>query len=174
MAIQQRRGNKVDFNPSKMLPGEWAVALDTETIWMCVAPGRCIELGSASTLLPLILEAEAWAAGTKDGEPVESSDPQYHNNAKYYAENAEVDCNDAEAWAVGKINGEDVPSTDPRYHNNAKYWADQAASSSGTAPATPERLGVVKPDNETITVDEDGTIHGASQINIVGKGVIIG
>lgn len=32
--------------------------------------------------------AEAWAEGTKDGVPVTSSDPQYHNNAKYWAEQA--------------------------------------------------------------------------------------
>lgn len=30
--------------------------------------------------------AEAWAVGTKDGVPVTNSDPQFENNAKYYAE----------------------------------------------------------------------------------------
>lgn len=33
-------------------------------------------------------DAEAWAVGERDGEPVPSSDPTYHNNAKYYASNA--------------------------------------------------------------------------------------
>lgn len=32
------------------------------------------------------LDAEAYAVGTRDGEPVESDDPAYHNNAKYFAE----------------------------------------------------------------------------------------
>jgi hypothetical protein len=32
--------------------------------------------------------AEAWAVGTKNGIDVCSSDPQYHNNAKYYKEQA--------------------------------------------------------------------------------------
>lgn len=31
-------------------------------------------------------QAEAWAVGTIDEEPVTSEDPQYHNNAKYYAD----------------------------------------------------------------------------------------
>lgn len=35
-----------------------------------------------------VYDAEAWAEGTKDGVPVTSSDPQYHNNAKYWAEQA--------------------------------------------------------------------------------------
>lgn len=32
------------------------------------------------------LAAEGYAVGTHDGEPVPSTDPAYHNNAKYYAE----------------------------------------------------------------------------------------
>lgn len=34
-------------------------------------------------------EAEAWAVGERDGEPVPSTDPTYHNNAKYYSEVAQ-------------------------------------------------------------------------------------
>lgn len=34
--------------------------------------------------------AEAWAVGTKDGTPVTSSDPQYNNYAKYWAEYAQT------------------------------------------------------------------------------------
>jgi hypothetical protein len=32
--------------------------------------------------------AEAWARGTKDGTDVPSTDPTYHNNSKYYADQA--------------------------------------------------------------------------------------
>lgn len=35
-------------------------------------------------------ESEAWAVGTKHGEPVPPDAPQYENNAKYYAEAAEA------------------------------------------------------------------------------------
>ena len=31
MAIQMRRGQYKDFDPDKMLPGEWAVAIDNDT-----------------------------------------------------------------------------------------------------------------------------------------------
>ena len=34
-------------------------------------------------------DSEAWAVGTKNGIDVGSGDPQYHNNAKYYAEQME-------------------------------------------------------------------------------------
>lgn len=44
MAIQNRRGNFVDFDPYKMLAGEFAYSLDTEELYYCVSPGivkRC-------------------------------------------------------------------------------------------------------------------------------------
>ncbi len=34
--------------------------------------------------------AEAWAVGTRNGEPVPPTDPAYHNNAKFHAENTDV------------------------------------------------------------------------------------
>lgn len=36
-------------------------------------------------------DAEAYAVGTRDGSDVPSTDPTYHNNAKYYAESLQVD-----------------------------------------------------------------------------------
>ena len=50
MAIQMRRGQMVDFDPSKMLPGEWAVSVDEDTnkrfVWMCFAPGQVKRMGT--------------------------------------------------------------------------------------------------------------------------------
>lgn len=43
MAIQMRRGAYAQFDPSKMLAGEWAVSIDNESqkqmVYMCFAPG---------------------------------------------------------------------------------------------------------------------------------------
>ena len=39
MSIQMRQGNDADFDPSKMLPGEWAVSTDKKIIYMCFSPG---------------------------------------------------------------------------------------------------------------------------------------
>lgn len=46
MAIQVRRGNEVEFDPAKMLPGEWAVSLDTKYVRMCFAPGECLRMAT--------------------------------------------------------------------------------------------------------------------------------
>lgn len=46
MAIQVRRGNEVDFDPSRMLPGEWAVSLDSKYVRMCFSPGVCLRMAT--------------------------------------------------------------------------------------------------------------------------------
>jgi hypothetical protein len=43
-------------------------------------------------------DAEAWATGTRGGQPVPSTDPTYQNNSKYYAENCIGMITDAQ-WA---------------------------------------------------------------------------
>ena len=92
-------------------------------------------------------DAEAWAVGQRDGSDVESTDPTYHNNSKYHAEQASGSAtsaagsataaagskSDSEAYAVGKRDGSDVSSGDPAYHNNAKYYAGEAADSATAA-----------------------------------------
>ena len=74
--------------------------------------------------------AEAWAVGERNGTPVTSGDPAYHNNAEYYADEADDSAEDSEAWAVGERDGVPVTSDDPTYHNNAKYWSQQSAYAS--------------------------------------------
>ena len=43
-------------------------------------------LTAATNAAANVYNAEAWATGTRNGTPVDSSDPTYHNNAKYYAD----------------------------------------------------------------------------------------
>lgn len=96
-----------------------------------------------------MLNAEAWAIGTKDGEAVEDTEPQYHNNSKYWsdesADSATASANSAtasnnsaiasessrgasansatlsESWAVGGTGTRSGEDT-----NNSKYWSQQS------------------------------------------------
>lgn len=85
----------------------------------------------SETVLPVYMEAgrqymlgaEAWAKGTRNGVPVSSGDPEYHNNSKYWSE---ISAENGEAWAVGTRNGTPVSSSDPAYHNNSKYHSEQS------------------------------------------------
>lgn len=135
--------------------------------------------GSASTAVASDIaaaqskeDAEAWAVGERDNTPVTSGDATYHNNSKYYADEAADSASnastsetnaglsetaaaqseeDAEAWANGTRNGTPVASGDPAYHNNAKHWAEEAsgtvndmvgatASADGTHGLVPQPL----------------------------------
>lgn len=91
--------------------------------------------------------AEAYAVGTRYGEPVEEDDPAYHNNAKYYAEqesesseasrrNAKI----SEAYAKGTMDGTEVGEEDPGYHDNAQYYKDQAEEAAETAKEYAENI----------------------------------
>lgn len=73
-----------------------------------------------------MLTSEAWAVGTRNGEPVGETDPAYENSAKKHA-------SDAEAWAVGERDGEDVDPGDEAYEYNAKKFAMDAGGSAAAA-----------------------------------------
>lgn len=71
------------------------------------------------------LDSEAWATGKRGGVDVEEGDETYHNNAAWYAREADRISRDnatlAESWAVG--------GTDTRpgeNENNSFYWSEQA------------------------------------------------
>lgn len=53
--------------------------------------------GSATSADGSAEDAEAYAVGTRDGSAVPSGDPTYHNNSKYYAENAATSAQSAAA-----------------------------------------------------------------------------
>ena len=103
-----------------------------------------------------MLTSEAWAVGTRNGSPVSPSDPQYQNNAAYYASQASdakgyaesaaasaesasnsaagasTNALKAEGFAVGEQGGTPV-SSGTYYHNNSKYYNEQAGLSATSA-----------------------------------------
>lgn len=122
MAIQNRRGDYVDFTPAKMVSGEFAIVLeddphasDGKAAYIGFGPGNVKRLATYEDMVDYIEEAAEEAVE----EAVEQGTEQ------------------AEAWATGKRGGQDVPVTDETYHNNAKYYNDQssayASGASGSA-----------------------------------------
>ena len=90
---------------------------------------------AAQTALQGALDSEAWANGTRGGDPVGPSDPAWQKFSKWQAEKAEEHAEDAEAYALGTREGTAVPSDDPTYHNNSKYYAEAAGDSASDAEA---------------------------------------
>lgn len=93
-----------------------------------------------------MLTAEAYAKGTRNGTAVTSGQTGYHDNSKYYKEQAATQASNAstsatsananalkaEGYAVGKQNGT-TQTSGTYYHNNAQYYKEQAASSATNA-----------------------------------------
>lgn len=121
------------------------------------AQGKAESAQTAAETAEQSASASATTATTKATEA--------ETNASAAAESADA----AKAWAVGPSD-ELTAGTDT---DNAKYYAAQAKASADKAEsisdvgiATTSTAGIVKPDGDTITIDEDGTIHGVSKITV--------
>lgn len=86
-------------------------------------------------------DAEAWAVGERNGQPVTSTDETYHNNSEWYASQAHNSATMAAGsrdlardWAVGPSGASGTPSDT----NNAEYWAEQAAAAAAASGHTIE------------------------------------
>lgn len=81
-------------------------------------------------------DAEAWANGTRNGVPVTSGDAAYHNNAKYWADEASGTVNDM-AGATSSTAGAHGLVPAPAAGDNTKFlggdgtWKDVPAELSG-------------------------------------------
>ena len=136
MAIQVRRGNEADFDASKMLPGEWAVSLDTKFVRMCFSPGIVLRMATYEGFEADKAQFQAILAECRSIQEVvqrigsEVSEKasltiEYSNSAKESAE-------------------------------RAKIYADNAEAVTGVQIATKDRAGLVKGGDNHIA--EDGTL----------------
>lgn len=63
MAIQNRRGLMADFDPNKLLPGEFAFPIDTGEVYYCVAPGNVKRVATKEELQEILTSSpEAYTA----------------------------------------------------------------------------------------------------------------
>lgn len=86
-------------------------------------------------------DAEAWAVGTRNGVPVTSGDAAYHNNAKYWADEASGTVNDM-TGATSSTAGVHGLVPAPAAGDNTKFlggdgtWKDVPAELSGLTDVT--------------------------------------
>lgn len=88
---------------------------------------------AASSAIEDELEAEAWAVGTRDGVPVSSTDPAYHNNAKYWA---------AQSDPTALANMSDVDISSPSNEDVLKYNSQTGKWENGAGSGNPSASNV--------------------------------
>lgn len=150
MAIQVRRGNEADFDANKMLPGEWAVSLDTKYVRMCFAPGIVLRMASYESfetdmeLIQGILEEceEIQTAIERIKSEIDekaSLTIEYSNSASMSATRASEEADRAHDEA-----------------ERSKNYADSAQSATNVKIATKDTAGIIKGGDNYIA--EDGTL----------------
>ena len=113
MAIQLRRGNYADLDPSKLVQGEPFVTLDNAGdghpyVGVAQSPNQVVRLATYDELTDIKNDCE-----------------NARDEAVASASSASTSESNSEAWAVGERGGVPVPSTDETYENNSKYYAEQ-------------------------------------------------
>lgn len=117
MAIQVRRGNEVDFDPSKMLPGEWAVSLDTKYVRMCFSPGVCLRMATYEAFEADMAEIQAILAEAKTIQEAVAKIQTEINDTAVVVEDYSIL---AQSYAVGGTGTRENEDSD-----NAKYYYEQ-------------------------------------------------
>lgn len=143
MAIQVRRGNEADFDASKMLPGEWAVSLDTQYVRMCFAPG-------------IVLRMATYEGFENEKAQIQSilAECQSIQSA---VERIQAEVN-AKASLTIEYSNSAKESADKAYEEaeRAKTYASNAEAVTGVNIATQDKAGLVK--GGDIYIDEDGAL----------------
>lgn len=113
MAILMRGGLKVNFDPQKMRPREWAVSIDAETerqiVWMCFRPGVVKRMGTYEDFKEQIREAT---------DDIREEYEQTFNEIKAYMEGLK---NDTEGY-------KDAASQKATQASNSATQASESAS----------------------------------------------
>lgn len=140
MAIQMRGGLKVNFDPLKMRPREWAVSIDPETenqiVWMCFRPGVVKRMGTYEDFKEQIREAtddireeyeqtfdeiKVYMEELKsDTEEYRDTASQKATQASNYAIQASESASDAETSAA---NSENSANGAENFSKLSKSWA---------------------------------------------------
>lgn len=147
--ILMRKGNEADFDPEKMMAGEWAISLDKGIVRMCIQAGVCIRMATYEAFEEDMLVVENIL---KECKTIEEAVRRINTEI-----NAKVD-------AVVEYVGQAKTYRDEaeQFRNEAKAFRDNAEQITGIGIATTKNVGIVRPDGTTITVDEDGTIHSSA------------
>lgn len=86
----------------------------------------------------VLQESEAWAVGTRDGVPVDEEDDTYHNNSKYYSEQAELSEAAARLYKTDAYNSKESASNSATEANNKKVAAETAKAAAEAAQTAAE------------------------------------
>lgn len=164
MAIRVRQGNEKDFDPYKLLPGEWAVSLDKKYVYMCFSAGEVRRMATYEAFEEDMVQIEKILAVC---ENIQVAVEAFGKLAERHAAQAETYSVESESWAVGGTGTREEENTNnSKYYsqqsetqaNRAKNEADRAASIANIDIATTEKAGIIKGNAEEFSISADGKL----------------
>ena len=110
-------------------------------------------------------DAEAYAAGTRGGTDVSSDDPAYHNNAKYYAEQAASSASSFSIDDTLTITGQaaDAKAAGDRLTNVEQYFYALAAANAVEIPDNTDYNDIGVSGTQSATLNKPGNYVVKSQ-----------
>lgn len=128
-------------------------------------------------------DSEAWANGTRGGTPVDSTDPAYHNNAKYWSDEAQsaagggVTSFNTRTGSVTPASGDySIEMITPTNGSlgqvptvNAQGVLEMATPAAGGVSSFNSRTGAVVPAQDDYTIDQVKATGTAGQIVALGN-----
>lgn len=134
--ILMRRGQEANFDPNKMMPGEWAVSLDSKYVRMCFSPGVCIRM---ATYEAFEADMEQIREILAECQTVEEAVQRIYEDIKDVA----VDVERIEAAAASALESEEnalnSANSASRSANTAAQKASDAAGSANIASTKAEQ-----------------------------------
>ena len=98
-------------------------------------------------------DAEAWAVGQRNGQDVPSTDPAYHNNSKYWAEQANPTAlSNMSDVALGTLSDGDVLE----YDSATQKWTNSAPAGGALSTLTDVTIGVLA-DGQILAYDNNAS-----------------
>lgn len=143
MALRMRYGKESEFDPSKMVVGEWAVSTDARYVRMCFAPGVVLRMATYEGFEADMAKIQAILAECKNIQTaIERIQSEVNSKAVLCAEYAESAKKSADAAAESA--------------EQAKMYAENASAVTNVQIATKDIAGLVKGGDNHIA--EDGTL----------------
>lgn len=174
MAIQNRRGNYSDFDPEKMVPGEWATVLsgdpnagDGKSIYHCFSAGNVKRMATYEDMEDNIEKAtedireqylQDISQATQSANTAASSANQAAQSAQQAAQNAQNAAESIEEAVTGTIINDQIPSSVTAF--SGKHVDDTYLKKTGDVTST--TVEFIPPDEEQdlVSGDTSGTLFG--------------
>lgn len=174
MAIQERRGNYSDFDPEKMVPGEWATVLsgdpnasDGKSIYHCFSAGNVKRMATYEDMEDNINKAtddirNEFLEGINNATQSASAAAAYANRAAQSAQQATEDAqevtNAIEGAVEGTIINDQTPSEVTAF--SGEHIKNTFLKKTGDATDTTVKFAPPNEEQDLVSGETSGTLFG--------------